>query len=204
MEKKKISISLSTFFLLLAIIAIGVMGYFIYRLNDEKTKATEQVNQLNNQVTTLQTTVDLLQENNKIIKNANTTSNSTNEVNTSNNSAANSNTNNAIVSNLSNSNKEVYKRVKIKNMSEAESKQYPEEYIVLDGNSIYFSSNLTNKILEGTYKTNGNTIDYSLLKETQEYAFYTSASYKFETIDGKKNIVVDNGQDGMMYFEKVD
>ena len=53
-EKKTTKISLSTFFLVLAIIAIGVMGYFIYKLNDDKTKATEQVSELNNKVTLLE------------------------------------------------------------------------------------------------------------------------------------------------------
>lgn len=53
-EKKTTKISLSTFFLILAIIAICVMGYFIYKLNDDKVKATEQVSQLNNKVTLLE------------------------------------------------------------------------------------------------------------------------------------------------------
>lgn len=53
-EKKVIKISLSTFFLLLAIIIIGVMGYFIYRLNDEKTKVMEKVSELNNKISSLE------------------------------------------------------------------------------------------------------------------------------------------------------
>lgn len=36
-EKKSTKISLSTFFLILAIIAIVVMGIFIYKLNNDKT-----------------------------------------------------------------------------------------------------------------------------------------------------------------------
>ena len=53
-EKKTTKISLSTFFLILAIIAICVMGYFIYKLNDDKTKATEQVSELSNRVELLE------------------------------------------------------------------------------------------------------------------------------------------------------
>jgi cell division protein FtsB len=53
-EKKVTKISLSTFFLILAIIAICVMSYFIYKLNDDKVKVTEQVSQLNNKVTLLE------------------------------------------------------------------------------------------------------------------------------------------------------
>ena len=46
-EKKTIKISMSTFFLIIAIIAICVMGFFIYKLNDEKNTATEQLTTLN-------------------------------------------------------------------------------------------------------------------------------------------------------------
>lgn len=55
-EKKVIKISFSTFFLIITIIAIGIMGFFIYKLNDDKTKATEQVNELNNRVSLLENT----------------------------------------------------------------------------------------------------------------------------------------------------
>jgi len=73
-EKKTIKISLSTFFLILAIIAICVMGYFIYKLNDDKTKATEQVSELNNQVAKLENSMDNLQEKaNKIPDTSNNT-----------------------------------------------------------------------------------------------------------------------------------
>ena len=61
-EKKEIRVSLSTFFLILAIIVIGVMGYFIYKLNDDKTKATEQVSELNNQIKSLENSVSSLQK----------------------------------------------------------------------------------------------------------------------------------------------
>ena len=53
-EKKAIKISFSTFFLIITIIAIGIMGFFIYKLNYDKTKATEQVNELSNRVSLLE------------------------------------------------------------------------------------------------------------------------------------------------------
>ena len=56
-EKKTIRISMSTFFLIIAIIAICVMGFFIYKLNDEKTTATEQVKSLNSKISNLEDTV---------------------------------------------------------------------------------------------------------------------------------------------------
>lgn len=55
-EKKAIKISFSTFFLIITIIAIGIMGFFIYKLNDDKAKATEQVNELSNRVSLLEST----------------------------------------------------------------------------------------------------------------------------------------------------
>ena len=55
MEEKKITkMSLSSFFLIIAIIAICVMGFFIYKLNDDKIKATEQVSKLSNRVELLE------------------------------------------------------------------------------------------------------------------------------------------------------
>lgn len=79
-EKKVIKIKLSTLFLFIAIIAIGVMGYFIFKLNDEKTKATEQVSELNNQVKSLENSVSSIQktkenqssDNQKTVENNNT------------------------------------------------------------------------------------------------------------------------------------
>ena len=55
-EKKAINISFSTFFLIITIIAIGIMGFFIYKLNYDKTKATAQVNELSNRVSLLEST----------------------------------------------------------------------------------------------------------------------------------------------------
>ena len=36
MENKEVKMSLSTFFLIIAIIVIIIMGYFMYRLSNEK------------------------------------------------------------------------------------------------------------------------------------------------------------------------
>ena len=70
MEEKKVTkISLSTFLLIIAIIAIIVMGIFIYKLNNEKTieiqKSTElqsQVNNLNGTVSELQGKINSISE----------------------------------------------------------------------------------------------------------------------------------------------
>lgn len=59
-ERKTVKISLSTFFLILAIIVIVIMVYFIYKFYNEKRMATEQVTDLNNQVSNLESTIDKL------------------------------------------------------------------------------------------------------------------------------------------------
>ena len=71
-EKKKIKISLSTFFLILAVIVIVVMMFFMYKIYNEKQTA-------NNHITELETTVNNLKEkinnNSNIISSNNTESN---------------------------------------------------------------------------------------------------------------------------------
>lgn len=70
MEEKKVTkISLSTFFLILAIITIIVIGIFIYKLNNDKTieiqKSTElqaKVNSLNGTVSELQAKINKVSE----------------------------------------------------------------------------------------------------------------------------------------------
>lgn len=63
MEEKKVTkISLSTFFLILAIIAIIVMGIFIYKLNNDKTVEIQKSTELQAKVNSLNGTVSELQE----------------------------------------------------------------------------------------------------------------------------------------------
>ena len=62
MEEKNVTkISLSTFFLILAIIAIIVMGVFIYKLNNEKAAEIQKSTELQSQVNSLNRTVNDLQ-----------------------------------------------------------------------------------------------------------------------------------------------
>lgn len=63
MEEKKVTkISLSTFFLILSIIVIVVMTIFMYKLYNEKIEANEKSDELQTQVTSLNSTVNNLQE----------------------------------------------------------------------------------------------------------------------------------------------
>lgn len=57
-ENKNIKISLSTFFLILAIIIIIIMGYLIYKIDNEKNMAEKQVNELNDKVINLEETIN--------------------------------------------------------------------------------------------------------------------------------------------------
>lgn len=62
MEENKVTkISLSTFFLILAIIVIIVMGIFIYKLNNEKIAEIQKSTELQSQVNSLNGTVNDLQ-----------------------------------------------------------------------------------------------------------------------------------------------
>ena len=62
MEEKNVTkISLSTFFLILAIIAIVIMGLFIYKLNNDKTAEIQKSTELQAQVNSLNETVSDLQ-----------------------------------------------------------------------------------------------------------------------------------------------
>ena len=62
MEEKNVKkISLSSFFLILAIIVIIVMGLFIYKLNNDKTAETQKAAELQAQVNSLNGTVSDLQ-----------------------------------------------------------------------------------------------------------------------------------------------
>lgn len=53
-EKKTIKIRLSTFFLILAIIAIIVMGYFIFSLSNENEKSANKIEDLNSKLASVE------------------------------------------------------------------------------------------------------------------------------------------------------
>ena len=62
MEEKKVTkISLSTFFLILAIIVIVIMAIFMYKFYNEKIEANEKTAELQTQVSNLNGTVSNLQ-----------------------------------------------------------------------------------------------------------------------------------------------
>lgn len=108
MEEKKVTkISLSTFFLILALIVIVVMAIFIYKFYNEKTEANEKSAELQTQVTSLNGTVSDLQR--KIDNISETINSNTTKENTT---PTNESTQNTIV-NSSNNNSEIKYDVEI-------------------------------------------------------------------------------------------
>ena len=174
-EKKKSKLSLGMVLLFILVLAIiAVMFFLVYELHNQKMDALAEIYSLNEKVNNLQ------------------------------NQISNLDTENEPAIDESNNSKEVYKRREIKNMDEAEVAYYPEEYIILEEDTMYFSKDLSEKVLESTYTIDDEkNIQYKLLTETQDYAFYTASLFRIEEINGKMNIVIDNGENGIMYYEKM-
>lgn len=84
-EKKSIKVSLSTVFLILAIIAIIIMGYYIYNISAQNKIANEELNSLNTEISVLKDSVENYQQ--KIDSISNTLNS---ENNTTNNSSEDS------------------------------------------------------------------------------------------------------------------
>lgn len=78
-ERKVIKINLQTFFLILAIVVIIVMGIFIYKIYNEKTLETKKSAELQTQINNLKGKIDNISEtinSNSSIENSNTNNNS--------------------------------------------------------------------------------------------------------------------------------
>lgn len=75
----------------------------------------------------------------------------------------------------------------------------------MENNEMYLSTNLSDKILEGTYIIqDDNTIEFRVLKVIKDYEFYTSSMLKIEDIFGEKNIVIlNNDQNKEMHYQKI-
>mgnify|MGYP004672870429 CR=1 FL=1 len=99
MEKNVIKISFSTFFLILAVIAIVIMGVFMYKISKDKSAEQQKSNELQSQVNNLQEKIDqisnTINSNNTSISKDNNVNNS-NTIETSKNNT--NNTNNKLLS----------------------------------------------------------------------------------------------------------
>lgn len=90
-EKKTLTISVTTLFLVIATVVIIFMGNFIYNISMEKQNALEEVSNLNSQVSNLENTVSSLQ--NTINSVSDTVSNTATSSNTTTNSTSQTSTN---------------------------------------------------------------------------------------------------------------
>lgn len=84
-EKKTTKISLSTFFLILTVIIIIVMGIFIYKLNNDKVEEMQKSSELQSKVNILNGTVSQLQGKIDSISETINDNSSTENINTTNN-----------------------------------------------------------------------------------------------------------------------
>ena len=207
-EKTSIKISLSTFFLILSIIIIIIMGFFMYKLYNEKSIAIQEISDLNNEVSTLENTVSNFQEKIDSISNTinsnfeNSTINNSSSKNTNNSNIPNNQSTNTSSESSNNSNEQThigtYKKSKSINIDNSQMS----DYIVLEEKTFYLTDDLnTVSGLPGTYKKDSkNNISFNYSSE--DNAFFGAASAKIKTIDGKINIILENGNE-IMYFEKI-
>ncbi len=154
MEKKAFKISLSTFFLILAIIVIVVMGFFMFKINNDKNievqKSKElsvKVNELNQELSTLQGKIDSI--------------------------SATINTNTTNVNSSTTVNNE-------KKFTDNEVKTTLLNYLELYGDSKCSNllGALTSKGLLPSYDSTG-TFDYTWTKTTLKYSDYKKAMLNF-------------------------
>lgn len=96
-EKKTTKISLSTFFLILAIIAICVMGYFLYASNAKTNDMISKEEELNAKIAKLEN--EIVNKQTQITQ-INSSKNNANSENVSSNEASNTATNNSAAKNI--------------------------------------------------------------------------------------------------------
>ncbi len=122
MEKNVIKISFSTFFLILAVIAIVIMGVFMYKISKDKSAEQQKSNELQSQVNNLQEKIDQI-------------SNTINSDNTSISKDNNVNNSNTIETNKNNTNKNNTNNTNNKLLSEEQVKNAIAQYLELQANA---------------------------------------------------------------------
>ena len=143
MEEKKVTkISLSTVFLILAIIVIIVMGIFIYKLNKDKTAEIKKSTELQAQVNSLNGTVDELQEKiNKVAETINTeTSKQSNSSNVSSKNITTNNSDKNDVTYTVSVRDEVYATIKATKNGKTISKEFEMEAMIANTGTIEISN----------------------------------------------------------------
>lgn len=206
MEEKNVTkISLSTFLLLIAIIIIAVMGYFIYKLNNDKTIEVQKSTELQAQVNSLSGTVNDLQGK---ITSISETINSNNSKDNTTLSNETTNTNNSSLTNeVSNSKTEEkdYKDVILNGRYVIPNSDCGWEF-TKDGKA-YSGGNMN--VMKGTYETtekNSVKIHYTENKvwddETGKESIEIIDTYEYITVDSNGNVYWKNPNNENVKLEK--
>ena len=183
-EKKPLKISLSTFFLILAIIVIVVMGFFMYKLYNEKSIATQEIADLNTEVSNLQSTVNDFQQ--RIDNISNTTSSE------------------EVTNNTPNQSSSIKLQLGEYTINGMEVTPDPDKYgissITLEGNNNFSVDMPLGNSYIGTYKIQDNKLICTATKETNveggnsatknanitfEFEIISSNELKFSNVDNK-------------------
>ena len=187
-EKNITKINLSTIFLIFAIIAIIVMGIFIYKLNNDKTAEIKKSTELQAQVDNLSETVNDLQEKTNSIsenKNSNTSKDNTTLSNETTNTNNSSLTNEVSNSKTSDSN---YTDITLNGIYAIPNTDISWEF-TKDGKA-YSVGNMN--VMRGTYKTTGNNSVEIHYTENKIWDDEISGKVNIEKVDIYEYITIDN------------
>lgn len=194
-EKKYLKISLSTFFLIISIIIIVVMGYFIYKISDEKTNVEKKVNALEDTANTLQNKINSISN----TLSSDNTSNYTENTNISNTNTTETNTSTTSSSTTSNRNV----KYEFTSADNAAAQGYPKilKIFELTGNELDFDYNSGFDFIKSTIDR--QVTGTAIANAEQQYEFEETVNghkYKliFEFNEAKDTVRVyefDNGNE---------
>lgn len=200
-EKKYLKISLSTFFLIISIIIIVVMGYFIYKISVEKTNAEKKVNALEDTTNTLQNKINsisnVLSSDNTSTHTENANISNTNNVKETNTTETNTST----TSSSTNSSRNV--KYEFTSADNAAAQGYPKilKIFELTGNELDFDYNSGFDFIKSTIDR--QVTGTAIANAEQQYEFEETVNghkYKliFEFNEAKDTVRVyefDNGNE---------
>ena len=191
-EKKTIKISLSTFFLILAIIVIVIMGVFIFKFYNDKKVADSEVKDLNNQVIGLESTINTLEG--KINSLEGTINNNANNI-------TNNIVNSENVENTQN-NDDTTSNSTSKTFSNDEIKKSIQNYLDLKGASAGSPEGLLVKLELTSYGQYKDRTDDNYIKTNIKYSDYKSKMLNYMTEQWFENKFTNyyKNIDGYLYF----
>ncbi len=172
-EKGEIRVSLSTFFLILAIIVIGIMAYFLYILHNEKETTAKEVNTLNSQAANLENTINTLKEEKNSTTNTDTDS----------------------ILGADNSEKTEQNKFSITTIKDTFQK-----YLNLEGSIIGQPDNLLRE-LGFDFTMEISTVEH-YVKTNIKYSDFEKEIQKYMTVDWFSNNFNYNGNDSNPYFKE--